>query len=217
VIVRAEPPLNRELIADLRESRKDGELYPVIKARFPDGEEKIISGNHRTAAGWKSLKTIPVKNEFEFLKMQLAATVQRKSSFEEQAQMIRKICDYLAKEAGMQKEKIGNHVSKTIRGITKSYLYEMIPDEYKRGRSSGEAAKLKGVALLQSIPNLESSPDYAQQQHPFATGLPPSDRIGLRTDNKTPDRILKMPCCHEGCSKPLYMNVTQKEAYHKEN
>jgi hypothetical protein len=201
--------LNRELIQDLRDSRKDGELYPVIDGRFPDGHEERISGNHRSAAGWKKRESVPVKNRFEFLKLKLAATVQRKSSFEEQAGMIREICEYFSKDVGMPKEKIANHLRKNIHGITQSYLYEMIPDEYKKGRSSGESAKLKAAAMLQTVPNLES-----ESAKPFSPALPPSNRLVPRTTTTTPDRILKLMCPH--CPVPLYVNVTKQEAFHKE-
>ena len=200
--------LNSEIVRDLRNSRKDGELYPVIKAKIlSSGKTKILSGHHRSAAGWKSIKIIEVKNDYEFLRLQLASMVQRNSSFEEKTRIINKICEIYSKEDHTPKEKVAARVVREIHGIPKTYLYEMIPDEYKIHRLFAvESEKLERARLATSS---------FSETRPFSSIiLPPSDRLIARMDQKPPDRVLRMICAHEGCSRPLYVNVTKQEAYH---
>lgn len=128
--------LDSELIADLKASaRKEGELYPVILGRFSDGHEEIISGSHRSAAGWKMKRVVDVKDRTDFLKKKLAATVQRRSSIEEYASLFSELCLEVKKSTNLQDEKVGREVLSQVTGFKKSFVYELIPDRYKRPKA----------------------------------------------------------------------------------
>lgn len=125
--------IDSDLKDELKRSKKlVGELYPVLKSQ--DG--RILAGNHRSAAGWQTVKVVPVKDELDFLMKQQAAMIQHRNSPQDHIGILRAMCEYVEKNLAVPKQKIGKYVVEHCSALKRSYAYELIPNEYK-GRPRG--------------------------------------------------------------------------------
>ena len=121
--------IDTELVDGLKRAKKMlGELDPVFQNQKGD----ILDGNHRNAAGWNSVTIIETKDELEDLQIMQGRNVHPSKSEEWHIQILRRMCEVVHKQTGMEKAKVGNYVVTKISTLQPSYARELIPNEYKR-------------------------------------------------------------------------------------
>jgi hypothetical protein len=127
------------IVESLKRSKEIvGQLLPVVIDK-ETGE--IISGRHRNKAGWDFVKEITKETKEKVAKKlnipveavpiiwKIHVNIQRTVTKEERKQEIKRLIEILLKN-GIKKEEIINKLLQVLPW-KKSYIYELVPDEFK--------------------------------------------------------------------------------------
>lgn len=114
-----------------------GEIDAVVETRLG-----TLSGNHRKAAGWKSSRTVQVKDDLDFAFKKIQTVVQRRSTETENKELLLELCDALVRH-GVPTEKVGTFV--IVNALTpwgQQYTDSLMLPKFKR--SGGYAPQTRG-------------------------------------------------------------------------
>jgi hypothetical protein len=170
--------LQSEIVDELDRSRKiKGELSPIIVDQFGN----VLNGRHRKAAGWQSIRVIPVKDDLDRAMVKLQFMVQRRATQAEHIELLTEICIRL-EEQGRDPITIADYVAKHFSPFERSYTYALIPNRYKRatGRPRGPSldrhtpspAREEKVECFQPLET--RSPSVEKVSSPLALPIPVS-------------------------------------------
>lgn len=140
--------IDQDLREELKRSKRViGELYPIIVDKRTGN---TLVGNHRKAAGWRSVRLIDTKDEMQALQIQQAGMIQHGNSMNDHLRVLRRMCELAEKAHGIQKQKVGKYVVERISMLRKSYAYQLIPNEYKMQTRPHEEEREGKIPLVES-------------------------------------------------------------------
>jgi hypothetical protein len=187
--------LDPEAVRNLRESfEKVGQVYSIIVCMQHPGF--VIAGRHRKAAGAglvhqldveAKCRQLGVSHDLAHLLLRQHLNVQRVVSEDERREEVLAMAKALEAQ-GVEKSKVAARLAQ-ISTFSDRYLRELLPDEYKQvghrpaGGTGTGSGSIKGPEGKKGQEPRESEPgakDEAERHAPFAKGIAPSPREGLK-------------------------------------
>ncbi len=187
-----------------RSIRQLGQIYSVIV----DTDGEILAGRHRLKAGATKQTTVDTQKiaerlgifrEMSKLMIILHSNVQRKVSKEETREIILRMAKELEKQ-GVPKENIASELYNKYVPFSKSYILELLPEEYKKTKHAPkkteelplvEVSQMPKENLTYVKPATEEQINKIKELYPRVYGVEVPDHLLATLDEKTAEIILE--------------------------